>query len=183
MKTFYLIGGTMGVGKTAAAQELKRMLPKAVFLDGDWCWDMDPFVVNEETKAVVMDNICACLNRFLRCPVFENVIFCWVMHQRSILDEILSRLDTRGWHVTAVSLTCSEEALRQRLGKDIRRGIRDPQILNRRIARLPLYRNLGTVLLDTTGLDAREVAAEIAARSLGKDSENKGDKINAFHFD
>ena len=53
----------------------------------------------------------------------------------------------------------------------------------RSIARLPLYRNLGTVLMDTTDLDAREVAAEIAARSLGKDSENKGDKINAFHFD
>ena len=159
------------------------MLPKAVFLDGDWCWDMDPFVVNGETKAVVMDNICACLNRFLRCPEFENVIFCWVMHRRSILDEILSRLDTRGWHVTAVSLTCSEEALRQRLGKDIRAGIRNPQVLERSIARLPLYRNLGTVLMDTTDLDAGAVAAGIAARSRDEDAENEGDKTNAFDFD
>ena len=39
MKTLYLIGGTMGVGKTTVCQLLKKKLPKNVFLDGDWCWD------------------------------------------------------------------------------------------------------------------------------------------------
>jgi len=34
-KTVYLISGTMGVGKTAVCQELKRRLSNAVFLDGD----------------------------------------------------------------------------------------------------------------------------------------------------
>ena len=34
MKTLYLIGGTMGVGKTATCQQLKSMLPNAVLLDG-----------------------------------------------------------------------------------------------------------------------------------------------------
>ena len=64
MKKLYLIGGTMGVGKTAACQALKRLLPGSVFLDGDWCWDADPFVVNDETKAMVEDNICHLLNNF-----------------------------------------------------------------------------------------------------------------------
>lgn len=53
----------------------------------------------------------------------------------------------------------------------------------RSIARLPLYRNLGTVLMDTTDLDAGAVAAGIAARSRDEDAENKGDKTNAFDFD
>lgn len=44
----------MGVGKTAVCQRLKEALPAAVFLDGDWCWDADPFQVNEETKDMVM---------------------------------------------------------------------------------------------------------------------------------
>ena len=35
MKKLFLIGGTMGVGKTAVSQELKRILPHAAFLDGD----------------------------------------------------------------------------------------------------------------------------------------------------
>ena len=58
MKNVYLVGGTMGVGKTTICQQLKRKLPNSVFLDGDWCWDADPFWVTEETKKMVLENIC-----------------------------------------------------------------------------------------------------------------------------
>ena len=50
MKRLYLIGGTMGVGKTTVCQILKKQLPGSVFLDGDWCWDSSPFQVTQETK-------------------------------------------------------------------------------------------------------------------------------------
>jgi len=60
MKTIYLIGGTMGVGKTAVCKELKFFLDNAVFLDGDWCWDADPFQVTEETKAMVLRRVLYC---------------------------------------------------------------------------------------------------------------------------
>ena len=75
MKTLYLIGGTMGVGKTAISQQLKKDLPNSVFLDGDWCWDADPFQVTEETKEMVMQNICCLLNNFLHCTAYENIVF------------------------------------------------------------------------------------------------------------
>lgn len=74
MKTLYLVGGTMGVGKSTVCQILKRRLSDSVFLDGDWCWDAHPFQVTEETKSMVMENICFLLNQFLRCTVYENVI-------------------------------------------------------------------------------------------------------------
>lgn len=48
----------MGVGKTTVCRRLKVLLPNSVFLDGDWCWDMHPFQITEETKAMVLDNIC-----------------------------------------------------------------------------------------------------------------------------
>jgi 2-phosphoglycerate kinase len=54
MKNLIIVGGTMGVGKTATCRELQKILPRNVFLDGDWCLDMHPFVVTEETKAMVM---------------------------------------------------------------------------------------------------------------------------------
>ena len=57
MKHLIIINGTMGVGKTTTCLELQKRLPKNVFLDGDWCWKMEPFVANDETKAMVMDNI------------------------------------------------------------------------------------------------------------------------------
>ena len=65
MKTLYMIGGTMGVGKTTVCQQLKRDLQNSVFLDGDWCWDASPFHVTDETKAMVIDNICYLLINFL----------------------------------------------------------------------------------------------------------------------
>ena len=86
MKKLYMIGGTMGVGKTSVSQCLKRELPNAVFLDGDWCWDADPFLVTEETKEMVIDNICYLLNHFIQCSAYENIIFCWVMHEQSIIE-------------------------------------------------------------------------------------------------
>jgi hypothetical protein len=30
----------MGVSKTATCRELQKILPRNVFLDGDWCWDI-----------------------------------------------------------------------------------------------------------------------------------------------
>lgn len=162
MKTLYLIGGTMGVGKTTVCRELKNMLPNSVFLDGDWCWDMHPFRVNEETKAMVMENICALLNNFLKCSQLENVIFCWVMHEQSILDEILSRLAPGAWSAVAVSLICSEPELCARLQKDIAAGIRTETVLERSIGRLPMYDGMETIKIDTSERAVKEIAEQIA---------------------
>ena len=98
-KTLYLVGGAMGVGKTAACQKVKTLLPHSVFLDGDWCWDAHPFLVTKETRAMVMDNITHLLNNFLHCSAYENVIFCWVMDRQAILDDLLSRLEIGRAHV------------------------------------------------------------------------------------
>ena len=165
MKTLYLIGGTMGVGKTTVCGELKTMLPESVFLDGDWCWDMHPFTVNDETRAMVMDNICHLLNNFLKCSAIGNVVFCWVMHRQEVLDDLLSRLELTDCKVAAVSLVCSEEALRQRLQRDIDAGTRSEDILERSLPRLPLYEKLDAVKVDTTGKTPLEIAKEIAAIS------------------
>ena len=162
-KGLYMIGGTMGVGKTTVCQELKRLLPNSVFLDGDWCWDADPFQVTEETMAMVNDNICYLLNSFLRCSAYENVIFCWVMHRQEILDGILARLDTSGCRVVAVSLTASAETLRQRLSADVAAGKRQEDIIARSTERIPLYDALNTVKLSTDGKTPSRLAGELAA--------------------
>ena len=165
MKNLFLIGGTMGIGKSTVSQILKRQLPNSVFLDGDWCWDSSPFQVTAETKEMVIQNICAVLNNFLKCSAYENVIFCWVMHEQSIIDQIVSCLNTRGSHVIAVSLIASEQELTQRLQKDVTAGIRTPDVIARSVQRIPLYQRLHTVKVDTSGKSAAEVAQEIAALS------------------
>lgn len=44
----------MGVGKTATSKELNKKLNNSVWLDGDWCWMMNPFTVNDENKNMVI---------------------------------------------------------------------------------------------------------------------------------
>ena len=152
-KTLYLVGGSMGVGKTATCRLLERMLPACAFLDGDWCWEMHPFTVTDETKAMVLDNICHLLNNFLACSAYENIVFCWVMHEQSILDTILSRLRAEGTRVVAVSLTCEPAELERRLQRDIDAGLRAPDVLSRALERLTHYNDtLKTHKLDTTRL-------------------------------
>ena len=115
MKTLYMIGGTMGVGKTTVCQQLKQDLPNSVFLDGDWCWDANPFQVTDETKAMVTNNICYLLNNFLKCSAYENIIFCWVMHEQRIIDSILEKLDTQNCEAKCISLVADEKTLCERL--------------------------------------------------------------------
>lgn len=162
MKKLYIIGGTMGVGKTTVGQQLKKDLPNSVFLDGDWCWDADPFQVTEETKTLVQDNICHMLNNFLQCSVYETVIFCWVMHEQEIIDSIIAKLKLDNCEVKCISLIADEDNLQRRLTRDVQKGIRKEDVIDRSIARIPLYQKLDTVKVDTNNKTIAEIVAEIA---------------------
>lgn len=161
MKTLYLIGGTMGAGKTTVSQELKSQLSGSVFLDGDWCWDANPFQVTAETKEMVIDNITYLLNSFLRCSAYEHVIFCWVMHEQSIINDILARLNTQNCRVLTVSLIINGEVLKKRLQKDVDAGLRAPDIILRSVQRLPLYEKLDTIKIDVSDISPRQAAQRI----------------------
>lgn len=164
MKHLYLVGGTMGVGKTTTCLCLNRRLPGSVFLDGDWCWYMSPFQITEETKQMVLRNICFLLNSFLHCSAYENIVFCWVMHEQFILDDLLSRLDTELCIVHPVSLVCERQALIDRIQKDIDAGIRAPDVLERSIDRIGLYDALDTIKIDVSACSPEEAAEEIIRR-------------------
>lgn len=157
-KNLYIVGGTMGIGKTTVCRILKKKLDNCVFLDGDWCWDMDPFQVTPETKKMVLGNIIFLLNSFIHCPAYGNVVFCWVMHEQKIIDDILSGLDTAEWEVKLFSLICSREALVERLKKDVETGIRTEDVIARSMERLPLYENLDTVKIDVSALTPEQTA-------------------------
>ena len=162
-KRLILVNGPMGVGKTAVCRQLVRLCAPAAFLDGDWCWMLEPFTVTPETKELVLSNIAHMLESYGRCTACRTVVFCWVMHQQEIIDEILSRLDTAHCQVINISLICTEEELVCRLQKDVEAGIRTADVIRRSVSRLPLYKELDTIPVDTSGLDASAVAGEIMA--------------------
>ncbi len=161
MKRLYFIGGTMGVGKTTVCQRLKSELYNSVFLDGDWCWDASPFQVTDETKKMVIDNISYLLNNFLNCSAYENVIFCWVMHEQDIIDSIIAKLDVSNCDVKVISLIADENNLRERLLQDVARGIRKKDVVGRSIERIQLYQQLDTIKIDTSNKEISNIVAEI----------------------
>ena len=161
MKHLYLIGGTMGMGKTTVGKILKSKLDNSVFLDGDWCWDMHPFIVTEETKRMVIGNIVFLLSSFLRCSAYKHVIFCWVMHEQAIIDELRSRIDATDCETHVLSLVCGETALRKRIETDIENGLRTQEDLERSAARLPLYEKLNSIKIDCTEKTPVETAETV----------------------
>ncbi len=158
MKNLYLIGGTMGIGKTTVCQRLKSKLNNSVFLDGDWCWDAHPFRVTEETKQMVMQNICFLLDQFIHCSTYDNIIFCWVMHEQSIIDNIIKNIDSAKCDIRSISLICSPETLRTRLERDVENGLRTADVVERSIKRLPLYVELDTQKLNTDDMSINAIA-------------------------
>ncbi|NCU27643.1 hypothetical protein EOM86_13155 [Candidatus Nomurabacteria bacterium] len=95
--------------------------------------------------------------------IYENVIFCWVMHEQGIIDHILENTARPNCNVRSVSLLCNEQTLRERLSEDIRNGIRKEDVILRSVARIPLYDKLDTVKIVTDGKTPENVADEIAA--------------------
>ena len=157
MKHVYLIGGPMGIGKSTICNQLNQDLDHSVFLDGDWCWNMDPFVVNQDTKNMVLDNITHCLNNFIHTPGIENIIFCWVMHKQDIIDKIIQKLDTEGVDIHLISLICEKEELIKRMLIDRR----DNQTIRKSLQYLELYKDLDTKKIDVTTLDVQKTIDKI----------------------
>lgn len=168
MTNLIFINGTMGAGKTSVCRCLQKRLPANVFLDGDDLWNMRPFTVNDATKTMIVRNIAAVLENFLESGQFDNVLFCWVMHEREIVDEILSLLKAP-FTFRLFTLTCAADALAARLEADIAQGKRTRGVIGRSAERAGHYRNMRSEVIDTTDLSPEECADRIAARLFRED--------------
>jgi adenylate kinase family enzyme len=159
MKKLIIVNGTMGVGKTTVCRELYEKLDKSIWLDGDWCWMMNPFMVTEENKKMVENNIIYMLRSFLCNSSFDYVVFNWVIHQEFIFDILLDRLKDLEFRLYKISLVCSEEALRERILKD---PSRDESKIDMSLERLQEYYKMDTIKIDTSDIRAVEAANRIA---------------------
>lgn len=83
------------------------------------------------------------------------------MHEQSIIDKITSKLSTVNCRIINISLICNAHSLTERLKKDIESGKRSSDILERSIARIPLYLNLDTVKIETSDKTVRKIADDI----------------------
>lgn len=151
----------MGIGKSEVCRQLLEILTPGVWLDGDWCWNMNPFIVSEENKEMVLDNICFLLKSFLNNTGYEYIIFCWVIHQEVIFDQILERLQGLEFELHKIAMICSEQALTPRPQNDVQAGIRKQDVIERSIPRLSLYRDMDVHKIDVSDITSEQAAKEI----------------------
>lgn len=110
---------------------------------------------------MVTGNIVYLLRNFLRCSAYETVIFGWVMHQREIIDGLLEQLQDLDFRFYLFTLTLSEGALRARLEHDIANGVRSADVIERSVARLPLYDTMDSIKIDVSSIRPEEAAQRI----------------------
>ena len=158
MKPLVFLNGPMGVGKSTVATILQQKFDRCAYLDGDWCYQVHPFRVTEESKALILHNIAHLLDGYLRSPDVDLILFSWVMNKREIRNAVLSCMTERG-KCLFVTLTASEETLRERFQKDIAAGLRTPEGLTRALSYLPDYKaDFGGLKLMTDEKEPDELA-------------------------
>ncbi|OCL25719.1 nucleotide kinase [Orenia metallireducens] len=157
MKKLIIINGPMGIGKTTICKRLYKKLNSSVWLDGDWCWMMNPFRATEENRRMVEDNITYLLNNFLDNSGFEYVIFNWVIHHEDIFKIILDKLQNYEFELYKISLICSKEELEKRMLKDGRKE----ENIKMSLERLKLYQTMKTIKIDTTNSTVEKIVDEI----------------------
>jgi hypothetical protein len=91
----------------------------------------------------------------------QSVIFCWVLHEQKILDDLIARLNHNDCTIHCVSLVSNKQALSERLSYDIAGGKRESDIIERSVARIPLYDALDTVKIDVSAISPADAARRI----------------------
>lgn len=157
MKQLIIINGPAGIGKTTVSQKLYQSLERSVWLDGDWCWMMNPWIITEENTKMVENNIVYLLRNYLNNSTFDYIIFNWVLHREEIMQRLLDRISDFQFRLTPITLTCSEESLRERMLLDYR----TVEQIETSCHRLKLYDEMETYKINTTKKNVDETIMKI----------------------
>lgn len=114
MKKLILLSGSPCVGKTTIGQYLFEQYENSAYLDGDWCWCVNPFSVKDPRLRNGDKSMSFVLSNYLNSE-FNYVFFTSVvLTDCKIRENILKDIDATDYEVIGFTLTCSEETLIKR---------------------------------------------------------------------
>ena len=152
-----ILNGPMGVGKTTVGKYIADHHPGTAFIDGDWCLDIHPFVGNQETKAMAVDNILHMIGNYQKCSVCSMVVLVWLMDEPWVIQKITQGLSAMQAEVKNMTLVCSRESLIRRWKDDHNCEWRTDEWLNVSLKSLPGFASMDNTI-DTSGLPVEQVA-------------------------
>lgn len=149
-----ILSGSPCVGKSAVADRLLESYENCAYLDGDWCWCVNPFSLSDPRLRNGDRSMSFVLSNYLSSS-FDYVIFASVVAMyESIREPILRGITAEHYDVIGFTLTCTEETLRARHKKRGDKGEASMFWL-----RLPPYP--GDHVIHTDGKTIDRIAAEI----------------------
>ena len=114
MKKLILISGSPCVGKTTVGLHLFKQYNNSAYLDGDWCWCVNPFSVKDTRIRNGDKSMSFVLSNYLSSE-FDYVFFSSVvLTDPKIRESILNDITATDYKVIGFTLTCSEETLAKR---------------------------------------------------------------------
>ena len=154
MKILILLSGSPGVGKTTVGQYLFEQYENSAYLDGDWCWCVNPFSVKDKRLRNGDKSMSFVLSNYLTSG-FDYVFFASVvLTDNKIRENILKDITATDYEVIGFTLTCSEETLIKRHSK---RG--DQGNTNFHWLHLPPYPT--DIVINTDNKSVKEIAQEL----------------------
>ena len=151
-----ILNGPMGVGKTTVGKYIADHHPGTAFIDGDWCLDIHPFVGNQETKAMAVDNILHMIGNYQKCSVCSMVVLVWLMDEPWVIQKITQGLSAMQAEVKNVTLVCSRENLITRWKDDHDCEWRTDEWLEASRKSLPRFAVMENTM-DTGGMTVDEI--------------------------
>lgn len=156
-----ILNGPMGVGKTTVGKYIAEHNPGTAFIDGDWCMDIHPFVGNNETREMAVDNILHMIKNYQKCSECSMVVLVWLMDDPKIVKKILDGLAELNAEPMPYTLICEKDELISRWENDKECEWRTDEWLNISLRSLPSFASMENTI-DTSGLSVEHIAEMIS---------------------
>jgi shikimate kinase len=161
MKKFIIISGPMGVGKSVTGKLLCDNISRAAFIDGDWCLDIHPFIGNNETVNMAIDNILHMTKNYYYCRECDTIVLSWVISEDNF-KKIISELTDLDIKTYTITLVCNIDSLIDRWNKDKMVEWRTDELLKHSIKSISSYKNrTSSIVIDTSYIDIQGVVNKI----------------------
>lgn len=161
MSKLILIGGAPGIGKTTLLERLPHEVRPCAILDADQVWRVFPFQLEDSMKPIVERSVIGVLRGYLEAG-FPHVFLGWVLANPELIGRLLDGTRDRFDAFQILHLTATPEVLAERSREKYERGLipEYQELKVRQIEALPYEK------IDTSRLTPREVAGEVAARTV-----------------
>ena len=159
MKKLVMIAGPAGVGKTTVCQKLFKRIDGCAWLDGDWCWMVNPYPgKTDEQKAYALKSFGRILDGYFNDANTRIVLFSWMIQWNFMYKLVTDEISYKDYEAIKIALVCDEDAFLRRLidGGRSEGKIRHPDDMGK-------YRSLDAHVIDTTGLSVDDTAGRIMA--------------------